>query len=84
MAGAPSALCQAGKKPAVIGSGSHLTYDLEAHRLDSRCMEYRGRSAGAREGGTAFLEERPPRFAMRLSADMPPFYPWRVSGPFAP
>jgi MFS family permease len=34
-----------------------------------------GRSADAREGVTAFLEKRSPRFAMRPSADMPPFYP---------
>ncbi len=43
-----------------------------------------GRSADTREGVTAFLEKRPPRFAMRLSADMPPFYPWGMSGPFSP
>src|SRR6266478_1379513 len=34
-----------------------------------------GRSADAREDVTAFLEKRSPRFAMRPSADMPPFYP---------
>jgi hypothetical protein len=43
-----------------------------------------GRSADAREGATAFLEKRPPRFAMRPSADMPPFSPWGMSGPFSP
>jgi hypothetical protein len=32
-----------------------------------------GRSADAREDVTAFLEKRSPRFAMRPSADMPPF-----------
>ncbi len=59
-------------------------HPMEAHRLDSRCMEYMGRSADAREGVTSFLEKRPPRFSMRPSADMPPFYPWGMSEPFAP
>jgi hypothetical protein len=41
---------------------------------------------GARlsKGVTAFLGKRPPRFAVRPSADMPPLYPWAMSGPFAP
>lgn len=29
-----------------------------------------------REGGASFLEKRPPRFTLRPSKDMPPFYPW--------
>jgi hypothetical protein len=43
-----------------------------------------GRSADAGEGVTAFLEKRRRRFAARPSVDMPPFYPWGMSGPFSP
>jgi enoyl-CoA hydratase/carnithine racemase len=59
-------------------------HPMEAHRWDSRCMEYMGRSADAFEGVTSFLEKRSPRFTMRASADLPPFYPWRGAPPFEP
>ncbi|MEW6269479.1 MAG: crotonase/enoyl-CoA hydratase family protein [Thermodesulfobacteriota bacterium] len=49
---------------------------LEAHRVDSKCIFFMGRSPDAYEGVSAFLEKRPARFVMRPSADMPPFYPW--------
>jgi enoyl-CoA hydratase/carnithine racemase len=51
-------------------------HPMEAHRLDSKCMDWTGRSADAYEGVTAFLEKRPARFALQPSTDMPPFYPW--------
>jgi Enoyl-CoA hydratase (EC 4.2.1.17) len=51
-------------------------HPMEAHRLDSRAIWARGRSADAREGVTSFLEKRPARFPDRVSTDMPDFWPW--------
>jgi enoyl-CoA hydratase/carnithine racemase len=59
-------------------------HPMQAHRLDSRSMEWMGRSPDAYEGVTAFLEKRPARFQMRPSADMPTFYPWWTPPPFEP
>ena len=47
-----------------------------AHLIDSRCFFYMGRSKDAYEGVQSFLEKRPPKFTMKVSQDMPEFYPW--------
>jgi len=48
----------------------------EAHLLESRAIWHMGQSADAEEGVTSFLQKRKPRFPLRVSEDMPPFYPW--------
>lgn len=51
-------------------------HPMEAHRIDSRAIYMRGRSADVREGVTSFLEKRPAQFTDRVSRDMPQFFPW--------
>ncbi|AUW58972.1 enoyl-CoA hydratase [Sphingobium sp. SCG-1] len=55
-----------------------LTVDhpMEAHRIDSRGVMDRGRSADALEGIAAFREKRKAQFSDRVSVDMPEFFPW--------
>jgi enoyl-CoA hydratase/carnithine racemase len=57
-------------------------HPMEAHKVDSRAIFWMGSSADAREGVQAFLEKRAPRFSLRPSKDMPPFYPWWPPRPF--
>jgi enoyl-CoA hydratase/carnithine racemase len=59
-------------------------HPMEAHRIESLCVHYMGRSQDCREGVASFLEKRPPRFAMKPSQDMPDFYPWWEAPPFKP
>jgi enoyl-CoA hydratase/carnithine racemase len=51
-------------------------HPMEAHRIDSRAIYAMGRSPDAYEGVQSFLEKRPPHFSMKVSADMPAFFPW--------
>ena len=51
-------------------------HPIEAHRVESRAIAQRGAAADAREGVAAFLDKRAPRFPGRVSADLPPVYPW--------
>jgi enoyl-CoA hydratase/carnithine racemase len=55
---------------------SALDHPMEAHKIDSRGIYSRGQSADVKEGVMAFLEKRPAKFPQKVSADMPPFFPW--------
>ncbi len=50
-------------------------HPMEAHRLESRLMVARGASADAAEGVSAFLEKRQAQFPMKVSVDMPAWFP---------
>ncbi|HEX4182677.1 MAG TPA: crotonase/enoyl-CoA hydratase family protein, partial [Caulobacteraceae bacterium] len=45
-------------------------HPMEAHRVDSRAIQARGRSRDAAEGVSSFLEKRPPNYPDRVSADL--------------
>jgi enoyl-CoA hydratase/carnithine racemase len=50
-------------------------HPMLAHRADSRGMYYRGRSADAAEGITAFLEKREAQFPDRVGDGLPDIFP---------
>ena len=54
-----------------------LTADhpMEAHRVDSRGIQSRGRSADVREGVESFLAKRPAVFPDRVSEGLPDIFP---------
>jgi enoyl-CoA hydratase/carnithine racemase len=55
---------------------SAAEHPMMAHRVDSRAIQARGRSADAREGVSAFLEKRTPSYPDTVSGGMPEFFPW--------
>ncbi len=50
-------------------------HPMEAHRVDSRGILERGRSADSREGVVSFLEKRPAVFPLKVSTDLPDIFP---------
>ncbi len=51
-------------------------HPMEAHRLDSAGVYAMGRTPDGYEGVKSFLEKRPPEFPMKVSSDMPAYFPW--------
>jgi enoyl-CoA hydratase/carnithine racemase len=51
-------------------------HPMEAHKIDSRGIYYRGKSPDSKEGVVSFLEKRPAVFPGKVSSDMPEFFPW--------
>jgi enoyl-CoA hydratase/carnithine racemase len=62
--------------------GLGMTDPMQAHRVDSRGIITRGRSADVTEGVQAFLDKRPAKFPDRVSADMPDYFPWWDEQPY--
>ena len=56
-----------------VPPGAH---PMEAHKVDSRAIYRLSKAADAKEGVQSFLEKRSPDFPLRVSRDMPDFYPW--------
>ena len=50
-------------------------HPMQAHRVDSRAIQLRGRSADAHEGVTSFLEKRPAQFSDSVAASLPGIFP---------
>lgn len=48
----------------------------ESHKIESKMIHWTGKQADVHEGISAFFEKRKPNFPMKVSSDMPPFYPW--------
>jgi enoyl-CoA hydratase/carnithine racemase len=51
-------------------------HPMEAHKVDSKGIYARGKSADVREGVVSFLEKRKANFPDKVSADMPSYFPW--------
>ncbi len=52
------------------------SHPMEAHNIDSRGIATLGKMADAAEGVTSFLEKRPAEYKLKVSEDMPGWFPW--------
>jgi enoyl-CoA hydratase/carnithine racemase len=58
-------------------------HPMVAHQVDSQAIYAMGRSPDGYEGVQSFLEKRPAKFRMKVSEDMPAFFPWWPERPFS-
>jgi enoyl-CoA hydratase/carnithine racemase len=58
------------------------SHPMDAHRVDSRGIAERGKSADASEGVMSFLEKRPARFPVKVSDGLPDIFPNWVNPEF--
>jgi enoyl-CoA hydratase/carnithine racemase len=68
----------------MLWRGLSEPHPMAANRLESAALLALGGSEDVREGVAAFREKRAPRFASRPGEDLPDFYPWWTTPPFAP
>jgi len=59
-------------------------HPMEAHILESKVLNWTYGAGDSLEGIKSFLEKRPPKFPMKVSRDMPAFYPWWKQREFRP
>jgi enoyl-CoA hydratase/carnithine racemase len=52
------------------------SHPMEAHRIDSKAIHFMGSGPDAREGVESFLQKRKPEFSLKVSEDLPDFFPW--------
>lgn len=60
----------------MLWRGLTFSHPMDAHRADSRAVQYLGAMADAREGVQSFLEKRQPDWTLRPSVDTPDVLPW--------
>ena len=75
IAGNTSAISVALSK-ALLWHGQGEGDPQSVHLIDSRCFFWMGHQKDSYEGVQSFLEKRPPKFPMKVSTDLPNFYPW--------
>jgi hypothetical protein len=51
------------------------SHPMEAHRVDSRGIQQRGRSADSKEGVVSFLEKRAAVYPDKVSGGLPSIFP---------
>lgn len=66
----------------MLWRGLGQLHPMEAHRIESRAVFSRGRSADVAEGVASFLEKRPAVFPDAVSEAMPDFFPWWEEPPY--